>query len=125
MLFSIIDIDYSIFHFVNTTVVNPLFDVLMPILRSKSFWIPLYVFIIAFIFLNFKYRNSAFYILFLLVTVIFSDFTSSQLIKKNVQRPRPCHESSGYKQTRLLVHCGGGYSFTSSHAANHLRWQPF
>lgn len=120
MLISIIDLDYSTFHFINEIMVNPFFDVLMPIIRSKSFWIPLYVFIISFTFLNFKYRNAAFYILFLISTIIISDFMSSQVIKKNVQRPRPCHQNSTYEGARVLVHCGGGYSFTSSHATNHF-----
>lgn len=111
--------------FVNDFIANPVFDVIMPILRSKTFWIPLYVFIVAFVFFNFKYRNGAFYILFLLCTIAIADFTSSTLIKKQVQRPRPCHEVSTYEGVRLLVKCGGGYSFTSSHATNHFAMASF
>lgn len=48
-----------------------------------------------------------------------ADFISSQVVKKSVQRVRPCNDTN-IAQVRPLVRCGSGYSFTSSHATNHF-----
>jgi len=59
-------------------------------------------------------------IIALVLSVSVADFTSSWLIKNQVERIRPCNQI-GFKETaHLLVPCGSGYSFTSSHAANHF-----
>ncbi|GJM34616.1 MAG: hypothetical protein DHS20C18_36170 [Saprospiraceae bacterium] len=52
------------------------------------------------------------------LTIAVADGASSQLIKKNVKRLRPCRTEA--LAVNLLVPCGGGYSFTSSHATNHF-----
>jgi len=49
-----------------------------------------------------------------------ADFSSSQILKKQVQRLRPCNDPALAAQVQLRVPCGSGYSFTSSHAANHF-----
>jgi undecaprenyl-diphosphatase len=54
------------------------------------------------------------------MTVGVADQLSSELIKKKVERLRPCRETQLQPAARTLVHCGGGYSFTSSHATNHF-----
>jgi len=55
-----------------------------------------------------------------LLTVSIADITSSHIIKNQFQRIRPCNQI-GFKETaHLLVPCGSGYSFTSSHATNHF-----
>ena len=49
---------------------------------------------------------------------------SSKIIKKSVQRTRPCNDISRLSEqgheVKLLVPCGSGYSFPSSHATNHF-----
>ncbi|MEZ4894734.1 MAG: phosphatase PAP2 family protein [Saprospiraceae bacterium] len=54
------------------------------------------------------------------LSVGISDFTSSSLIKKSVQRIRPCNDVEMVDRVVTRVSCGGGYSFTSSHASNHF-----
>ena len=54
--------------------------------------------------------------LWLLLLVALSDFLNSQGLKEIFARPRPCHET--LESLRLLVACGPGFSFPSSHAAN-------
>ena len=49
-----------------------------------------------------------------------ADTTSSRLIKNTVKRVRPCNDENVKMHVKLLVPCGSGYSFTSSHAANHF-----
>lgn len=117
---NMLEIDTYLFHVIHNDIANPVFDLILPIIRNKAFWIPLYVFIIAFLFFNFSPKKALLYIVFLLVTVGTADFMSSTVIKKSVKRVRPCNQIEMQSEIRNLVHCGGGYSFTSSHAANHF-----
>lgn len=54
--------------------------------------------------------------LWLIPLIALSDSINSHLLKDIFARPRPCHEE--IEGLRLLVRCGGGASFPSSHAAN-------
>lgn len=85
--------------------------------RNKYFWIPLYIFILSYILTNYS-RRRWLIILFFGVTIFLSDTMCSHLIKKNVERQRPCHNKEMVVNSR--VHCGHGYSFPSSHACNHF-----
>ncbi len=93
-------------------------DSFLPYYRHKLFWAPLYVFLLSFIIINFP-KNNYQIIGFILLTLAISDSLSSHLIKKTVKRPRPCNEIRIMNQVVNRVRCGGGYSFTSSHATNH------
>lgn len=53
----------------------------------------------------------------ILVGVVICDQINSRLLKETVQRPRPCHIMA---DINLLVPCGAGKSFPSSHAANSM-----
>ena len=115
---SLIEVDQQLFHWVNSDWTNAFFDWLLPVWRDKYFWIPVYLFIILFAVFNYG-KKSYWFIIFLVATVGASDLTSSHLIKKTVQRVRPCNDQS-LQNIRTLVRCGSGYSFTSSHATNHF-----
>ena len=115
----LLEIDKVLFHFVNTTLHNDFLDVVMPFVREKTTWIPMYLFILAWMAYRFK-TQALIYALALVFTVAVADTTSSKIIKKTVQRVRPCNEVTQQNDLKLLVHCGGGYSFTSSHATNHF-----
>ena len=58
--------------------------------------------------------------LLLFLTAATSDLISSRFIKPMVERLRPCNDIDVFEQINVLVRCGGGYSFTSSHATNHF-----
>ena len=111
--------DATLFQFVNGSMSNPFFDAVLPFFREKWFWAPLYLFIVAFSWLNFD-KKGWLVVLGLMVAVGLADFTSSSLIKKNVQRLRPCNDPAMVEKVTLRANCGAGYSFTSSHAANHF-----
>ena len=111
--------DAFIFQGINSGLGNPVFDALLPWCREKWFWMPLYVFIVAFSVLNFG-RRGWIIVLGLVLAAGLADFTSSTLIKKNVQRLRPCNNPEMVQTLELRAPCGSGYSFTSSHAANHF-----
>lgn len=119
MMLSLIEIDHTIFHFVNTGLSNSFFDAVLPLLREKLFWVPTYLFIVSFALFNFKTKG-IYLVLFLFLNFGISDTVSSKFIKKTVQRIRPCNDVNINQDMTLRVHCGGGYSFTSSHATNHF-----
>lgn len=119
LLISLVDLDQQLFSLINGEMTSGILDQILVFWRNKYSWIPLYVFILSFVFLNFK-KKAYWYTLFLLLTFGVSDTMSSKVIKPLVERPRPCHHNSGVEEARLLVNCGSGYSFTSSHATNHF-----
>ena len=94
-------------------------DVIMPYWRHKLFWMPFYFFLAAFLWFNFR-QKALYFLLGAALTIGIADMTSSQLIKKSVERLRPCNDQELKEEVNLLVRCGGGYSFTSSHATNHF-----
>ncbi|MFT4760678.1 MAG: membrane-associated phospholipid phosphatase [Paraglaciecola sp.] len=118
-MIDILQWDEQLFQLINGSWQTPLLDSVMPLWRNKYFWIPLYVFIASFFLLNFK-KQGAFLILAIGLTVGTADFVSSSIIKKSVQRLRPCNTEILRNDINLLVRCGSGYSFPSSHAANHF-----
>jgi len=93
---------------------------MMPAFREKLVWLPFYLYLLVFMMVNFRWRVALLFILSLVTTVGFADITSSKLIKNNVERLRPCNEPDVIDTMVLRVRCGRGYSFTSSHAANHF-----
>jgi len=115
----IIDLDQSLFWLINHKFSNPVFDDLFPLFRNKFFWLPLYFFILSFVLINLK-SKALLLILALVACVGLTDFISSEIIKKTVKRERPCQMETFKDQINLLAKCGSGYSFTSSHAANHF-----
>ena len=113
-------LDQEIFYWINTGLSNRVFDAILPYFREKWFWAPFYLFVVAFVWQNFKNMKGGILLLGLALAVGLSDYTSSTLIKKNVQRLRPCNDPQLENMVILRVPCGRGYSFTSSHAANHF-----
>lgn len=111
--------DQWLFQLINTDGHTAWLDQLFPLWRDKRFWVPLYVLLA--IWLGIRYRWKGVYlILAAVMTVAITDPLSSELIKKSVQRERPCRAAPLAEDLQLLIHCGGGYSFPSSHATNHF-----
>ena len=97
----------------------------MPFFRNPYYWAPLYIFFLVFIPMNFKSRGWWWVVLFL-CTVSITDIISSQIFKEAFERLRPCQDPDFLQNVRLLVNrCSGGFSFTSSHAANHFGMATF
>jgi len=93
----------------------------MPALREPSTWYPFYFLLIIYILFRQGFPKGLITISALLLTVGICDFSSGKLLKKMIERPRPCHVNSEYlENVRSLVNCGSGYSMPSSHAANHF-----
>ncbi|MEM7106210.1 MAG: phosphatase PAP2 family protein [Bacteroidota bacterium] len=119
MLDQLIIWDHYFFDLVNGLWKNNLLDTIFPFWRHKLVWIPVYVFIFSFLLINFK-KQGMWIIFFALLTITFSDMASSKVIKPLVNRDRPCHTSQRTSETNVLIRCGPGKSFPSSHATNHF-----
>ncbi len=95
---------------------NPLGDVVFPwITEVRNFYI---IYLVGLGFVVYRLRWKAVTpIVLLIICIIISDQLSSSVIKPLVGRLRPCQALEG---VRLLVGCGGGKSFPSSHAVNNF-----
>jgi membrane-associated phospholipid phosphatase len=121
MLFfdQIISLDKALFLYIQEHGGAAWVDGLMLLLRDARTWIPLYLFMGAWIFR--KARPQA--ILFVVLTIAtfaFCDFMSASVLKPMIARLRPCHDPDLAASMRGLLPCGGLFSFPSSHAANHF-----
>jgi undecaprenyl-diphosphatase len=116
--------DVSTFEAINTGMANIVFDIIMPFLRNPFTYIPVYVFFATWLVYNFKMKG-VYLILFGFLTFALSDQISAHLLKFLVQRPRPCNDTFMAGHVRLLVPCGGGFSFPSTHATNHFAFSFF
>ena len=111
-------IDLAIFYFINHTLANPVFDVVMVFLTDLNQWRPFQVVLILFlIYFGWKGGTKARVMIALLVlTVILGDKLNSAVLKSLFSRIRPC---KALTDVHLLVGCGG-FSFPSSHATNNF-----
>ncbi len=118
MLEQILQIDTEIFQFVNAEMSNIIMDLAMPIITSIKYWTPVYIIGFLYLFIKFRWKG-LFYAFMIVLTVGLANELSSRILKEFFARPRPCHTLSG-DDIRLLVGCGGGKSFPSSHATNNF-----
>lgn len=107
------NIDIAIFYFINHSMKNKIFDILMPIITEpKNFFIIFLILWFLMIFSsNYNYRVAGWCII---VAVTFSDILSSKILKHLFLRPRPYETLT---QVYKLV-SSAGPSFPSSHAVN-------
>ena len=119
MISALLHFDQQAFLFINQTLRNTVFDFIMPYVRDKYFWIPLYVLLVAYVVYQYRW-HSIIVIILAALTVTLTDQVASSLIKPAVHRLRPCNDAVLSSQVHLLVDCGSGFSFVSSHAANHF-----
>ncbi|MBN1447185.1 MAG: phosphatase PAP2 family protein [Bacteroidetes bacterium] len=109
-------IDVALFRLGNETIANPAGDWFFPFITNlKNFMVPYALLILGL--LIFGKKRGAITVLLLVVTITLADQISSFVIKPWVGRVRPCHV---LENVRLLVGCGSGKSFTSSHATNNF-----
>ena len=123
-------VDKGLFHFINTTLSNRVFDGIMPALTDwNQSWVGVVVFTIGYVGFLWKGGRKARIVGVLLIAVVsLTDQLSSHVLKPLIARPRPCHHIDGatsVDHVRLLVSCGSGYSFPSSHAVNNFALSVF
>jgi membrane-associated phospholipid phosphatase len=119
------DWDKWLFIKLNSQWTNPVFDTILPYFRDPIFWIPVYLFILVFIALNYG-QKGIWWSLTFICTIALTDMIGSQVFKEIFQRTRPCGDIDFMDHVRLLLkQCGAGYSFVSNHAANHFGMASF
>lgn len=120
-------VDKWLFCFLNQTISNRLFDLIMPPITDWNLsWIGRGIAIALWMLIFFRGgKRGKTAALLLIVVILISDQLSSQFLKQLFARPRPCHQIGGIpvvETVRLIsgVGCGGGYSFPSGHAVNNI-----
>ena len=118
-------IDRGLFLFLNQTLANPVGDVLWPLITSYDKLVPVRILLVlVWLWLLIKGgRTGRTTALLLIPLVLISDKLNSEVLKELFNRPRPCHEVDGLtivNNVRLLVPCGPGNAFPSSHAVNNF-----
>ena len=116
---ALLQFDFDLFLKIHRGLSNPFFDWLMPLLRNRYFWAPLYLFIIIFSIKEYK-KKGILLIAVLLLTFAIGDLVASRIVKPLVGRVRPCNDSRLSTKIIHRVHCGTGKSFPSAHATNHF-----
>ncbi len=118
-------IDVAVFHFINVTIANPVGDVLWPLITDYDRFLPvrivlLTVWLLLLVRGGTRGRTAA----ILIIPILFcTDKLSSAVIKEFVSRLRPCAAPGGVpivQGIHMLVDCGPGKSFPSSHAVNNF-----
>lgn len=114
------DIDQALFYQINGVWHHPVLDAVLPWTRHSNNWIPLYIGLLGWLFYQIGWKTLK-WLLFALINVGLTDQISSSVFKPFFHRLRPCNDPALVGKTRLLLdQCAGGFSFTSSHAANHF-----
>lgn len=111
-------LDISILRFIHTVLGNTVFDIVCPILRTKTTWIPLYLFFIYYLWKNYS-RAYWKIILVCLIVISLSDVICAQLLKPLFHRIRPCQILEYQAWLRSFSLCSTTFSFPSCHAFNH------
>ncbi|HTM66677.1 MAG TPA: phosphatase PAP2 family protein [Flavipsychrobacter sp.] len=111
--------DYTAWYYLNTVWHNAFLDAVIPFFRNQWTWAPLYLFLLVFMLMNYRLKGLI-WCLFFLATFGISDQLSAHVFKEIFIRVRPCNNPMLVGLVHNIVPCGGGFSFPSSHAANHF-----
>lgn len=119
MLDSLQNLDTVLFRFLNGSLQNTAFDFFMPLvtdLNRHAVVLIIVGLLLLALFIKGGVRGR-YAVIVLAIGILFSDQLNSSVAKFLLARPRPCHALS---HVHLLVGCGSGYSFPSSHAVNNF-----
>lgn len=113
------NLDASLFHFINRSLQNPVLDVIMPFITDLNKHTTVLIIVGVLLVLLFVRGGTKgkYAVVALAFGILFSDQLNSSVAKFILARPRPCHV---LQNVHLLVGCGSGYSFPSSHAVNNF-----
>lgn len=119
LLTKLIELDTQAFYFINRSLQNWFFDFVMPVITDLNHY--RFVVVLAFVLVVWMIvrgkPNVRLAAILLVVAVALSDQINSFVLKSIFERPRPCHV---LPNVHLLVGCGKGFSFPSSHAVNNF-----
>jgi len=110
------NLDVNFFRLGNEALANPVFDAIMPFITDVRHWYVVYILSVILLMI-YGGKRGRWAVVFAIMTIVISDQLSSFILKPLIGRLRPCH---ALDHVRLLVRCGGGFSFPSSHAVNNF-----
>ena len=91
MVESLIHMDKAVFRFFNTTIANPFFDWIMPIITNQNIWaVPIIIIIFSLLFKGGRRGRIA--VAIIIISVGLADAASAQILKPFFARLRPSHE---------------------------------
>ncbi len=110
----LLDFDSALFQLLNGVLTSPPTDLLFTFITSTKYTWPIYLSFAFYI--AYRYKKKGFVSLFALVlTLGITDQFSTHVLKPTFNRERPCRQEAN---VRLLIPCGPGQSFPSTHAIN-------
>ncbi len=115
MLEKIIDLDKSVFVFLNNLGSEP-FDAIWLLITKQINWIPFFLLLAYILYKKVNQKQFLYTLVFIALMITFSDQTIN-LIKNNVQRLRPCNDEELTGLIRI-VKDSDTFSYFSGHAAN-------
>ena len=114
---SLIDLDKALFIFLNS-LGSESFDFFWLLITDKKSSIPLYLYLIYYLYKKLSYKNLFKYLALIIILILLTDQTSG-FFKDYFQRLRPCHDQDINALIRIVKEgCGGLYGFFSAHASN-------
>jgi membrane-associated phospholipid phosphatase len=112
--------DRELLSLINQDGSSAFLDAVLPFLRESQLWVPFYLFMILFMTMNFG-RQGWWWVLGFVLTAALADIISSQVIKENIMRLRPCRDPLLIGEVISRAnYCPKSSSFTSSHATTHF-----
>lgn len=116
MFESLENIDKELFLIVNGFHTEML-DKIIPILTNFLYWTPLFLYVIWLLIK--RYKAKVIYILITVAVLITCSDQGANLIKKNIKRYRPTHNTEFGMQVHTVENYKGGqFGFVSGHASN-------
>ena len=103
---------------------SPFLDELMWLISGRLTWVPLYLYLFFIVLKKIGSKKAVVFLVFVLLSVAFSDLISVHLFKNVFLRYRPSHnllimdQLYFYQEAPGKFYRGGEYGFISSHAAN-------
>ena len=117
MLEKIIDLDKSLFVFLNNLGSEP-FDAIWLLITKQFNWIPFFILLAYILYKKVNQKQFLYALVFIALMITFSDQTIN-LIKNTVQRLRPCNDEELTGLIRI-VRDSETFSYFSGHAANSM-----
>lgn len=113
----LLNLDKTLFLFLNALFSNPFFDILFPLITEFNFWIVPGVIAIGFFYRKEKRKALIILGLAILLAAI-TDPLCSRVLKPFFHRLRPCHPLMIIENVNYLLGKKTSYSFPSAHAMN-------
>lgn len=112
--------DHALFDLINQRMASPFFDAVLPVLREKITWVPLYLLWVYLLWRSYGWRRTLYLLVCVGLVLTVADQLAASVLKPWIARLRPCAEPALTDHIRMLVGCGGKYGFPSNHATNHF-----